>query len=470
MAKRPLLLIHFHFPPDGLVGGQSVAKFAKYLPEFGWEPFVLTAQERYYTHLDPTTTEDVRGWDLVRRTRRILHPRYVYLALKALLSACTRSGSAATQPVAAMKKRSNLRRTLSSLLTLPDDLTGWIPSAVFTGLLLIRRHRIDRLFSSGPPWTNHLVGYALKRLTGVRWAACFRDPWTLAKATLAPEDMCALSLGLEQRLERAVVSFADAVICVNDFHREAMIAGFPDLSPAKFLTIPNGYDPEDFAHLDGTAPSPPTDRFIVTYTGTLEYNRTPRHLFTAVRRLIDKRVLCPEELQLRFIGHCALAEGQSVAKMAEEHGLGSVVSLRPTVPRREALRAMVGSHLLLLLAHDWVLQVPAKAYQYLRAGRPILALAPEGATADLIGRSGAGVVVDPYDVDGIAAHLERYLVQFKQGLPFRGGDPEFVSRFDCRRLTGALSSLLGGLGCPGGGVLTTVGAESGGWGSECPRP
>lgn len=445
MSVHRVLLVHFHFPPDGLVGAQITAKFAKYLPDFGWEPFVLTGKERYYTHMDLTTTQDVRRWDRVWRTRSIPHPRYGYLALKALFRARGRNGSPLENSLATTDRRSSLRRTLRSLITVPDDLTGWIPPAVLAGVLLIKQNQIDRLFSSGPPWTNHLVAYALKRLTGVPWAACFEDPWTQTMTTAALDEVSALSVRLHRWLERAVVGRADAVICLNEFHRAGMIAQFSDLPPGKFVVIPNGYDPDDFAMLEQVPESPPTDRFVVTHTGTIYRNRAPRHLFMAVQRLIKDGVVSADKLSLQFIGTCLMGEGQSVQKMAEEHGLGGAVRVSPPLPRAEVIRAMARSHLLLVLAHDWVLQIPAKTYQYLWVGRPILALAPEGATADLIRRSGAGVVVDPYDVDGIAAQLERYVARFRKGWSFKVGDPEVVARFDRRRLTEALACLLKGL-------------------------
>jgi glycosyltransferase involved in cell wall biosynthesis len=313
------------------------------------------------------------------------------------------------------------------------------------------------------------VAYALKRLTGLPWAACFEDPWTSTKAALRPEDVSAISLGLERRLERAVVSRAEAVICLNDFHRQAMLAQFSDLHPGKFVTIPNGYDQEDFAKLEGTAPTPPMDQFVITHTGSIDYNRTPRQLFLAVRRLIDRGAVSLGQIRLQFIGNCTVAEGQPVHDMAEEYGLGEVVHLSPPIPHAEAIRAMEASHLLLVLAHDWILQVPAKTYQYLRAGRPILALAPEGATADLIKRSGAGVVVHPNDVDGIALCLERYLARFWERRPLLGADPQFVAGFDRRQLTAALSSLLRGLGSSGR-TAVQIARETSPEISECPWP
>jgi len=475
MKTPRVLLIHFHFPPDGLVGTQITAKFAKYLPDHGWDAFVLTASDRYYTRIDPTTLQDVARPDRVYRTRCIPHPRAGYLFLKSVLrprhgtSASAATGQSApaflhargtpglrasgappsradpqrlraSHPAAPLAAASPLRKVVRSLVTVPDTLTGWIPMATAAGVRLIGRHRIDCLFSSGPPWTNHLVALLLKRITRRPWLACFEDPWTLIKSTLAPEDVTPVSLAIERRLERAVVRHADAIICLNDHHRAAMIAQFSDCAPEKFVTIPNGYDPAEFAHQARSAPPP--NRLVVTHAGTLYYGRTPRELFMAVRRLVDRGLVSPGGLSLHFIGANLLANGQSVEGLARACGVESMVSIRPPVSHPAAVRAMCASHLLLVLAHGWVLQVPAKVYEYLRIGRPILALAPEGATADLIRASGAGAVFDPSDIDGITRHLADQVRRFQYGQRFEVDTTRFSEQFDRRRHTRTLAALL----------------------------
>jgi glycosyltransferase involved in cell wall biosynthesis len=438
---RRVLLIHFQFPPDSAVGAQITTKFAKYLPDFGWDPFVLTAAARYYESRDPTLLADVHRWDHVRRTRRIPHPRYAYVALKAWRQG-RRHDPLMTPPGAAVSPRS-LRHTLRSLLTTPDDLTGWIPFAVSAGLGMIRRHGIERLFSSGPPWTNHLVGYALSRLTGVPWVASFEDPWTHPYTFVPSTRTSPLAMAVERRLERAVIGRAYAVICLNDHHRHAMAAQYPAVPASRFVVIPNGWDPDDFAAADHLGAIPPRDRLVVSHTGRINYGRTPRQLFQAVRRLLDSGVTTPRELSLRFIGDGIMAESRPVADMVAEFGLGDVVEIRRAIPRAEAIAAMRASHVLLVLAHGWILQIPAKTYQYLRAGRPVLAVAPEGATADFVRRTGAGVVVGPADVDGMADHLARSLRRLRTGESFQSAVPEsVVSRFERRRLTADLASLL----------------------------
>jgi glycosyltransferase involved in cell wall biosynthesis len=434
-----VLLVHYHFPPDGLAGSQITAKFGKHLPQFGWEPWVLTASERYYPRVDPTTIADVTRWDRVVRTPRIPHPRYAYLALKRLLGLAAGGGGGPT-PGASPEpaRRPRVIRAVRDLLMTPDDVLGWAPPAVVAGVRMVRTAGIDRVFSSGPPWTNHLVAAALRRLTGVPWAACFEDPW----AETAAADGDPLAARAHARLEAAVVRAADAVIALNDHHRRALAARFRDLGGDRFVTISNGWDRDDFPPPSAPPPAPP---FTITLTGTIYPRQTPRHFFAAVRRVLDAGVVREAELRVRLVGNCAMAEGRSVERMADEHGLARVVSVAPFVPRRDAMELLQASHLLLVLAHEYVLQIPSKTYQYLRVGRPVLALAPDGATAEFVRASGAGAVVDPYDVDGIAAALAGEVRRVLAGERRAGADPAFVAAFDRRRLTGRLARLLDAL-------------------------
>jgi len=435
--SRKVLLVHFHFPPDGLVGSQITAKLAKYLPEHGWEPYVLTARQKYYEALDPTTVRDVRRWDLVHRTRMIPHPRHLYVSLKRRFRGAhvDAHGPAAGGAPAAQ----TLRRFLRDLITLPDDVTGWIPPALLTGYHVIRRDGIHRIFSSGPPWTNHLVGYGLRRLTGLPWIACFEDPWTPIK--FQKSDRSPAMLRLERRLERSVVRRADRVICLNDRHRAAMVEDFAGLPPEKFITISNGYDGDDFEQemfFDG----PPKDRLALAHVGTIYHTRTARHLFAAVAKLVRSRVVSADDFTIRLIGRCTREGAESSRSLAAEFGVADIVEHRGPVPRDAAIRAMYASHILLLFAHDWRLQVPAKTYEYLRVGRPILALAPDGATADLLRSQPSATVVDPYDVDAIVGTLERYVDRFRNGQSFDAGDADRLAMFDRRHLTEALVNVL----------------------------
>jgi len=154
------------------MGAQACAQIARYLHPCGWEPVVLTVRERYikktYTGSDPAFP------GLVTRTRVMPHPLSIYRSIKARFRMNTNGTSAGGRSSPPMSAR---RRWALSLLSIPDIYTGWILPATISGLRIIRRLGVHHLFSSAPPWSNHLVGLTLARLTGLPWTVHFRDPW-----------------------------------------------------------------------------------------------------------------------------------------------------------------------------------------------------------------------------------------------------------------------------------------------------
>ena len=156
-------------------------------------------------------------------------------------------------------------------------------------------------------------------------------------------------------------------------------------------------------------------------------------------------------LRFDFIGWCETVKGRPLEEVVAEHGLSGHVRVESPLMKTETFRRLAQSGLLLLLAEDLTLQVPSKAYEYLRAGRPVLALAPrEGAVADLFATTGGGRVVDPTDSAGIEAVLREAYLGWSDGRDVRLPDQEAVSRFERAELTGQLAKVLDGMRPPSG--------------------
>jgi glycosyltransferase involved in cell wall biosynthesis len=447
--KRHMLFISYDFPPCTAPGALSCAETARYLPLYGWEPVVLTAKERYYTAIDHRRQPPVP----VIRTRVLPHPLAVYERVKSLLrrgelawigidSLASRARGETVDPAA-----TGVRDIVLSYLGVPDKNTGWIPPAVIAGVQACRRLGIRRLMSSGPCWTNHLVGLLTSRMTGLPWIAHFRDPWTHNPGSKADSDR---SRRLQAALERMVVTAADRVVCVTDRHTELLRRIYADLRTDKFLTIPNGYDGaswRDAAPAGLDEPGGMAETFVVTYAGSLDEERTPEPVFGAACRLIDRGDLDIERLQFDFMGWCETVKGRRLEEIAVEYGLEKCLRVEGALTKAETFRRLAQSELLLLLAEELTLQVPSKAYEYLSAARPVLALTPrEGAVADLFGKTGGGWVVERTDHQGIEAALREAYLGWRNGRRARLPDQTVVSRFDRARLAGQIAEVLDSVG------------------------
>jgi glycosyltransferase involved in cell wall biosynthesis len=441
---RRLLLVTFHFPPDAEVGGLRAQKFVKYLPQFGWHPHVLTTHERHYASHDHSRLTDIAS-ARIERTSMIIDPATAFLRSRARLApwvGCrearggglavatpAKAGALATAPPPA-----GFRRAAIMLARAPDPQIGWLPPAVVRALRLWRRDGFDAMLTSGPPHTCHLIGLCLKRLTGVPWAAEFRDPWVgnpWGGATSTPTVRA-----LDRVLERRTIRAADRVITTNEVQRDALQARYPEY-PA-FVVIPNGFDADDFSKVP--EPSPP-GRFTIVYVGTFDGRRSAGNCLRAIAALIGAGRISTDDVHVALVGAqsaAGLAMAPEIARV-----LAPVLEFVGAVPYTEALAWMRRAHVLLLLAQNQPEQVPAKAFEYLAMGGSILAVTGEGATASLMHETGGTVVPD--QVEPIKAAIEARYAAFRGGGQPAAATPwrrPALARFDRRQLTRTLVGVL----------------------------
>jgi len=414
-----LLFITMHFPPSRDIGARACEQIARHLSAHGWEPIVLTRPRHLIENGDRNAPRTFDGTIVEAGT--LPHPLDLYRRLKAE----GRTQKAEVPPVllpSSPRILPSVRRWVLSLLMTPDRYTGWILPATVAGLRAIRRERITHIMSSGPFWTNHIVAMILARLTGLAWTAHYRDPWNQVPQ-LKP--VSALSAMIERALERMVIRRATSVVCVTESHSSLLRDVF---SLDKFVTIPNGFDGDEWRGVEAV---PAEGKFTITYTGSFMMGtRSPRPLFRALKRLELRNV------RVKLFGDCQVAEGIPVTEMARQYGLGEVVTVGAPLGRRETLREMMSADLLLLLAEGWSLQIPGKTYEYLRAGRPILALTSEGALADLLRKTGGAAVVDPAD----DAAIERAILDAMSGR-LAAANENLIAGFDRRHLAGQFATL-----------------------------
>jgi hypothetical protein len=195
------------------------------------------------------------------------------------------------------------------------------------------------------------------------------------------------------------------------------------------------------------APGTSGEKFVVTYAGSIDEERTPEPVFEATRRLIDAGELDVERLRFDFIGWCEMVKGRRLEEVAGEHGLDGCVRVESALIKSETFHRLAQSALLLLLAEGLTVQIPSKAYEYLRAGRPMLALAPrDGAVADLFATTGGAWVVEPTDARGIDAALREAYLAWSKGQDARLPEPGMVPRFDRARLAGEMAKIIDAAG------------------------
>jgi len=435
-CKNRILLIAYHFPPSAAVGGMRMANFAKWLLSSGWEPHVLTIQDKNVESMDRERLREVEG---VAIHKVGVHPTVaaVYGATKRRWFGAPTNASpsetglgplSSSDPARRETLFRRLNRYLLSFLSLPDFERGWIIPATQAAIHRLRRHRIDWIMTSCPPYSVHLIGLAVKVITGTRWIADFRDPWmtTGSKRTYAT---CAMSMRIESWLERKVIEKADLILFNVERLKNAYRERYAHVPGGKFVFVPNGIAARA---LEGMVPVTKYESFTLTYAGSLYVGRSPEPVFHAISRLIEEGKTTPEAVRIKLVGHCRSVGGVPTASLIRKCGLESSVEVCDPLPYSEALQIIRQSHLALLFAPRLPFQIPAKAYDYLGAGVRILAIAEDGGTSDLISSTGSGRAFPPEDVEGIKDFIYHEMTSQKSTNRLHAAG---VARFDARRIT-----------------------------------
>ncbi|RPI70008.1 MAG: hypothetical protein EHM47_12900, partial [Ignavibacteriales bacterium] len=380
-SKKKVLVIAYLFPPVGGSGVQRSSKFVKYLPQFGWHPLVLTVKEPYDFYSDESLMNDVTGNCTIYRTISIEPMKWVRKFLKKKwqkkLSGENKKEKTTLKPGFLVK--------LKTYLLFPDNEILWLPFAVIRGIKLIRRERPPVIFSTASPFTDHLIALILVKIFKLPWVADFRDLWV--DRPNFPKNK--FRLFIDRKLEKSVIEHADCIITATSLMAER----FNELYPGgKYITITNGYDEDDFNHL--TELTPPGDEFRITYTGIFNKEQNPQLIFSALKKLIEESHEVKEKLKLRFVGQLDNPGDLENISHFKKLELEKYSDLIPYKPHNEIIREMLEGTILLLFVGEYPHNegiLTGKIFEYLRAGRPILAVVPpDGLAAEVIRNTNAG--------------------------------------------------------------------------------
>lgn len=434
MPRDKILLINYDFPP-GLSGVRRIAKFAKYLPEFGFDPIVLCARPDERMPLDLVALDEVKrcGYPVVRTPSldpyqlwRALHFRRRRKPLEEQQNLIRQNANkSSSAPVRWMKSAGG---AVTRFFLQPDDRIGWLPFALTNARRILEREPVRYILTSSYPNSTHLAGLYLKRHFRIKWIADFRDGWT--QNPYFGQNMTPLHRTLNRRWERNVVQQADSLITVS----EPIAAHLDALStPNKVHVIPNGFDSDDYADLEPME----FDKFTIAYTGTLFMQRSPEYFFAAVRGLLDEYPGLADNFQVIFRTRFKPEHEALISEM----GLENVITNWGFGTHRDALRLQISADALLALEGDAPnseIMLTQKVFEYLAAGKPILAVAPPGALASLVRRARAGTVVPP---DNILRIKERLFDLFNGQTDYRP-DHDFIGRFTRRQQASDLADVL----------------------------
>ena len=386
--KPSILMVPFHYPPmGGSSGVQRSLFFSSALEEYGWQVLVLTAHSRVHPITSNEGLKDIPATAIVKRTFAVDVARHL-----------------------------SIKGSFPRILALPDRWSSWVISGVLSGRRLIKKYRSSVIWTTYPIASSHLIGLCLHKLTGISWIADFRDPMTEEDYPRNPT-----VFKFFRWLEKKVMIHARYVVVTTPGVKRVYTERYGDECGRKIKIIQNGFDESKFAQaetaLENNQNQTNTNRQLrMVHSGVIyPEERDPEPLFAALSELKLQDILNKNNfiLELRSAGHDELYE-----KMLADYSIQDIVKLLPSIHHEENIKDMLSADALLLLQGATCNeQIPAKAYEYIRTGKPVIALTEQnGDTGQLLAELGVGTIAaleDKNEIQQTFANIREICDQFR---------------------------------------------------------
>ena len=416
---KKVLIITYYWPPGSGAGVQRWLKFSKYLPEYGWEPVILTIDPDYasYPATDNSLEKDIPEGVKVYRTRATDYFRILKRGKSIVPSAGFAGGNDDGL-------KSRIIRFIRGNFFIPDPRRGWNSYAFRKACEIIEQDGIKHVITTSPPHSSQLIGFDLKKkYPSIKWIADLRDPW-IDIYYYQKFYHTFPARQFDKFLEKKILVSADRIITVGKSLKDLFSSKFPAIEN-KIEVITNGFDDDDFPILIPITP----EKFTISYIGTLSDAYPVEGLAAALAGLKAAGM----DFNLKFIGTISKKQ-----KDLLHAGGNNSIEFIQHVNHNEAIRYMMEATLLLLIIPDHHSNksiLTGKIFEYLASGKPVLCIGPEdGDAAEILRMSEHGQSAGYNDVKGIINIIKQYVVNHEV--------KPAPAEFSRRTLTGKLDSVL----------------------------
>lgn len=425
VEKKKVLIITYYWPPAGGPGVQRWLKFAKYLPDFNWEPIIYTPANPSYPLLDESLVNEVP--ESIKTLKTNIWEPY-HLAEK--FGKDNRKFKAGQFDVGKNQTwKSKLSIWVRGNFFIPDARVFWVKPSVKFLKKYLAENPVDVLVTTGPPHSLHLIGLNLKKeLRGLKWVADFRDPWT----EISYYKHLKLSKYADKKhraLEQKVFENADLTLATSYTDAENFA-----LKGAKSLCITNGFDGMP-SHT-----KPKNKKFTLSYIGVLEQLRNPRQLWYVIYELLNENPEFAADFSLKFVGKIDPEIKHEFVKIGIDHVVSDLGYLSHAVANTE----MRNSDLLLITNFPQESSrgiIPGKIFEYLSTGNKILSFGPDKSDVQkILMETGAGVHFN-YEAEALKTFLLETYSTWKAGTLQNNASPS-IEKFSRKNLTEKLSEAL----------------------------
>lgn len=431
---KRVLIISYYWPPTGGSGVQRWVKFAKYLPQEGWQPVIYTPENPEQLAVDASLEAEVPAEAEIVKTR-IIEPYELYR--KFLRRSGHGEAAVEVNPVNARNKSVFQKAAMwvRGNLFLPDPRCLWIGPSVRFLKNYLKDHPVDLIVSTGPPQSMHMIGRRLSLETGLPWIADFRDPWTkifyFKHLAMMPS-----TLKWHQRMEKKVLDDASAVVAVSPLVQQ----DFQAMTQTPVELITNGFDECDFpeGRCEDAFGGPDKD-FVITHTGLFAADGNPTILWKVLADKCRADENFGKHLKIRLIGKT----DSQITDSLEAVGLSDNVINLGYQPHAVAVEEQRAASLLILPLRkepEYKAVLPGKLFEYLASWRPVLGIGQtDGAMSIILNTTKTGLVLDWNDETSLARFIELCWQRHLKGeLTVEDAD---LSQFTRKELTRRMAAL-----------------------------
>lgn len=412
-----MLIFAPYFPPRLRVGAIRPYRFAKYLAKEGWKVTVVCIQDS--------------ANDLTEQEQKDLEPVHV-IGLETPVDRTQKDQSG-------KEKKPKVNR-LADWIDRNFPLDTWLPFFRFRRkeiLQIFREQDPDVVFSTSDPWSGGYVAGKYAKKAGLNWVADFRDPWTLCPVRFPEKG--AVARFFERKAEQWIADHADFMTFTAKATEQKYISHYPRLK-GKTATIYNSFDldvhevmkpgAEQVSHKENS------EQLNILFLGTFRKLSTADRIIRILETIKEKAPAIYEKIRIHSYGDLSGNDRE----LAEERGVLDRFKTRTKVPNDQIQGEIEQADLLWLSTHaerDDI--VPAKLFDYLVSGRPVLSMLSNPEVKEILEETGTGIQFDPEETEEAADYL---IGVAAQGDPAFSPDPEAIQRYDARHRAGALSTIL----------------------------
>jgi glycosyltransferase involved in cell wall biosynthesis len=417
---RKVLIISHYFNQRDFTGTVRMQGLAKYLPEYGWSPTVLTTKSTNCPNLEYRVVE-ISYEDKITKWKEALH----------LDTKSTVKEQFSVKASKTKKKPIELLLDLwEEIFLYPDDSTGWCKPAFEAANRLLYEEHFDAIVSTLGPASAHMVARDLKKIHNIPWIADFRDLWTLNHNY----KHSVIRKYIESRLEIDVLSSADALTTVSD----PLVKNLHKLhgKNRKIFNIPNGFDP-NYLNIDGSL----SNKFNIVYTGIIYKKNEPEILFEALKDLILSKKIDQDDILVDLY----IKDEGWIEDEVKDYSLQDIIKIHGFIPRDKAIKRQREAQLLLMLTWNDPDQpgiYTGKIFEYLSARRPIISIGRHGGVVeDLLKETGSGFHTSNIE-DTKRAIMEAYLMFKRSGKVEYNGNLKKIERYTHREMAKKFADIL----------------------------